>query len=176
MLVSNLISQRFIVLAVRAVKVIMAIFAIAFLAAACPLVEEEHDDTGFIPVGEWSDGWDTGYNITNSSVEYYSPDFGSDFPAQTFTATIERAVDFAEGTGVLIIKINKQENMDLTIGRFTGVYYKEYNNNHVYLANPIGPAPHFAPIEASTLNNALALFNAGNMSTHVTFWGTGYTK
>jgi len=148
--------------------------AAIFLFAGCPMEENEHDDTGFIPVGEWNDGFGSGYNITSSSVEYYSPDYGEDFPAQSFTGNIEKAVDFSNDTGVLIIKIINSENINLTPNKYTCVYYKDFTSSHVFLANPVDSS--YDSIEVDTLNSALDLFTAGNMNTHVTFWGSGYTK
>jgi len=138
--------------------------------------EDDHEDTGFVPVGEWSDGFGTGYKITVSSIEYFSPDFGEEFPAQNFTGSIEKAIDFSDDTGVLIIKILTSENINLTTGKYTCVYYKDYKANQVNLANPIGPAPDYETVETDTLDQAITLFSAGNMSTHVEFWGSGYTK
>ena len=152
------------------------VLAAILLFAGCPMEENEHEDTGFIPIGEWNDGFGSGYNISSSSVEYYSPDYGEEYPAQSFTGSIIKAVDFSNNTGVLIIKIIFSENIDLTPDKYTCVYYKEYTNNHVFLANPIGPEPSYESIEVDTLNNALVLFTAGNMTTHVTYWGSGYTK
>ena len=152
------------------------ILTMSFIFIGCPMNEDDHEDAGFIPVGEWSDGFGSGYNITDSSIEYYSPDFGEEYPPQSFTGIIERAIDFSNDTGVLIIKIAVCENINLSPGKYTCVYYKDYTVNHVFLANPIGPEPAYETIEANTLDQAISLFNAGNMSTHVTHWGSGFTK
>ena len=151
---------------------VVLILAIMFMG--CQLNDDGFEDAGFIPVGEWSDGFDGGYNITEFSVEYYSPDYGPDFPAQTLKGNIEKVVGFSDNSGALVIKITQAENMEHTPGKYTCVYYKEYSDNHVLLANPVGPA--YETIEVDSLNAALALFTSGNMSTHVTFWGSGYTK
>ena len=152
----------------------LVLIVAALLCAGCKLDDEETENTGFIPVGEWSDGFGTGYNITGISLDYYSPDFGPGYPAQNLTGSIEKAVDFSGDTGVLIIKITHVENMDHTDGKFTCVYYKEYTNSHVYLANPAGPS--YEIVETDSVSQALSLFTSGNMDTHVTFWGSGYTK
>lgn len=147
---------------------------ITIVAAACKIDDSEYESAGFIPVGAWEDGYGSGYNIDNNSIEYYSPDYGEDYPAMRLEGSIEKAVDFSANTGVLIIKITLIENMDHTPGKFTCVYYKDYTANHVLLANPIGPADE--SIEVDTVSNAVALFTSGNMGTHVSYWGSGYTR
>jgi len=149
-------------------------FLVFLIYVGCQIDEDEHIDTGFIPVGEWNDGFGSGYNITETSVEYYSPEYDENFPAQNFTGLIEKAIDFSNDTGVIIIKITNSENIDLTPGKYTCIYYRDFTNSHAKLANPVNPS--HEPIEVNTLNEALNLFTVGNISTHVTFWGSGYTK
>jgi hypothetical protein len=84
------------------------------------------------------------------------------------------AVDFSETSGVLIIKVSAATGTGNTVGKYTGVYYKDYTADHIFLANPVDST--YAPVEKNTLNQALTTFTAGNMDTYVTFWGSGYKK
>ena len=168
-------SQRCVEPSVRGKGVVIFLIAMfAFLFIGCPLDDNQREDTGFIPVGEWSDDFGGGYNITETSIEYYTEGWGEDFPAENLKGSIERAVDFSYNSGVIILKITVSENTNLTVGKYTGVYYKDYTSSHALLANPLDDS--FAYIETDSLNAALSLFTSGNASTHVSFWGTGYTK
>jgi hypothetical protein len=136
----------------------------------------------FVPVGDWSDGYGGSYSIDKNTLKY-NRGFG-----QTFESTIVDAVDFSSTSGVLIIRVNtaspdeapSEANFwfgidNYSVGSYTGVYYKDYTTSHVYLASPIDQSTNTA-IEVSGLNAALTTFTAGNAGTHVTEWGTGYSK
>jgi hypothetical protein len=146
----------------------------AFLFAGCQPEPDEHINTHFIPVGEWDDGWDGGYNITNTTIEYYTPAFGDDYPAMNLKGTIETAMDFSHNSGVLLIKITEQTNMGLTAGKYTCVYYRDYTPSHVLLANPVDAL--YNSIQTDTIDLAKITFTADTVGTHVTHWGSGYTK
>jgi hypothetical protein len=131
-------------------------------------------DRQFIPVGNWAHEGN-GYDIDNATVRYYSPSYGAEYPAAELKGNIVAAVDFSESSGVVIIKVTEATETDNTVGKYTGVYYKDHTSSHIYMANPIGSAPIYPPIEANTLNDALRIFTAGTMGTHVSMWGT-YSK
>jgi hypothetical protein len=158
--------------------IIALVILLTLIFIGCQLDDDDEIiNVGFIPVGEWSFGeapFIEGYKITNTGIEYYSPDYGSDFPAQNFKGSIEEVIDFPNKAGVLIIKITSVENIILTPGKYTCVYYRDYTVSHVYLANPMDAL--FNPIEADTLEMAKKIFTVDNVDTHVTFWGTGYSK
>jgi len=147
-----------------------AVLLVMLLFAGCAEDPEPEFvvNTGFIPVGEWTDDYGSSYTITNTNVVY---DDG--FGYGDFTGTILIANNFSVGSGVLIIKINSS-NVGYTVNKFTGVYYKEYTASHVFLANPIDES--YAPIEKNTLIEAQTTFTVDNVDTHVTYWGSGYTK
>lgn len=133
-----------------------------------------HNDTGFIPVGVWTDGWGSGYNITETTIKYYTPDYGEEYPATIIIGNIEKAIDFSHNSGVLIIKITSQTDAGVTVGKYTATYYREYTSSHSFLANPVDEM--YNPIEVNSLNAAINTFTVDNVDTHVTHWGSGYTK
>jgi hypothetical protein len=146
------------------------------LFTGCP-AEPENENTGFIPVGEWSDGYDGGYNISDNTVEFYTASSIYEdvtYPAINLKGTIETANDFSSDAGVLLIKITVADNIDLTVGKYTCVYYREYTSNHVLLANPADAS--YNPIEVDTLGLAKSTFTVDAVDTHVSHWGSGYTK
>jgi len=138
-----------------------------FLVFGCT-EPEDHSDTGFIPTGEWSDDFGGSYKITTTNLE-----FDDGFGFDKFNGTIVAANDFTNNSGVLIIKVNASET-GVTINNYIGVYYKDYTSSHVFLANAIDES--YVIIEAVSLENAEKIFNVDNAGTHVTYWGTGYTK
>jgi catechol 2,3-dioxygenase-like lactoylglutathione lyase family enzyme len=153
----------------------MLCLAAALVFTGCQM-EGERENTGFIPVGEWSSEFDR-YTITTETIDYFmegSEWEGIIFPDTILKGSIERAIDFSDSAGVLVIKIT--EATYNTHGKYTGVYYRDYSGSAIKLATAIGPEPDFAPLETDTLTEALSLFNAGNSETHVTFWGSGYVN
>jgi len=152
----------------RAEKVVCGLlffFVLSFLTVSCE--EPDFRNTQFIPVGEWSFGL-TGYNITNTNLEYYSNYTNFE---ESLKGTIEAAVDFSHDSGVLIIKITSVSGMDgLSANKYTGVYYSSYTKSHMLIANP------YPYIQKDKYNEAEATFNVDNVGTHVTFWGSGYSK
>ena len=146
--------------------VILALVA-SFLFLGCP-GDDDPEDTGFIPVGEWSDDFGGSYTITASELEH-DDGFGFD----EFKGAIAAAVDFSQDAGVLIIKINSSET-GITANVYIGVYYKDYTQSHVFLANAIDAS--YTVIEVNTLNEAKQTFTVDNVDTHVINWGSGYTK
>jgi hypothetical protein len=117
-------------------------------------------ETGFIPVGVWSSEWD-GYNITITSVKYGD-----------LEGSIEKAVDFSNDAGVLIIKITVTDG-NFTVGKYTGVYYSAYTPTGIKLANVwlSDDENNWYVLEANSLSEAESLFNAANVSAHVSYWG-----
>jgi len=131
------------------------------------ITEPETEDTGFIPLGEWADSFGGSYTITNTSVEFDSG-YG-----ETFKGGIKDAVDFSKDAGVLLVQISTSAT-EGQVEKFIGVYYKGYNASHVFLANAIDET--YALILKDTLAEAKKTFTVDNVETHVTYWGTGYTK
>jgi hypothetical protein len=149
--------------------------AASFLVLGCK--EPEEENKGFIPVGEWTDNYGGGYTITKTTVKYFTADSeweGTTYPGEETSGTIEIAKDFSNNSGVLIIKIIQTTATGLTQGKYTCVYYKDYTSSHVFLANPIDAT--YAPIQKDTLPEAESTFNVDNVDTHVTMWGSGYSK
>jgi hypothetical protein len=145
---------------------VMFCLSTALLVTGCN-TEPDHVDTGFIPLGEWGDGYGS-YIITNTDVV-----FDDGFGYGDFTGIIQIASDFSADSGVLIIKVTSS-NVGYTVDKFTGVYYKDYTASHVFLANAVDEL--YAPIEKDTLTEAKKTFTVDNVDTHVTYWGTGYNK
>jgi len=127
----------------------------------------ESKDTGFIPLGEWASDWDI-YTITNTNVEY-DDGYGK------LNGNIEKAVDFPNNAGVLIIKITASPG-DFTVGKYTGIYYSSYTSTGIRLANVwLDGSDGWHPLEADSLSAAESLFNVDNAGDHVSYWGV-YTK
>ncbi|MCL2209238.1 MAG: hypothetical protein FWC19_03130 [Treponema sp.] len=147
------------------IKIMLA----CFLLFGCSLDEkEEQIDNSFIPQGVWADAFGGGYTITATSLN-----FDDGFEYTEFKGTIAAAVDFPKKSGVLIVKINSSET-GITLNKYIGVYYKDYTSSHVFLANAIDES--YAIIETAALDEAKKTFNVDNVDTHVTFWGSGYSK
>ena len=133
-------------------------------------------DTAFIPAGEWADDYGSGYKITASSLEYYTAESeweGVTYPGESIKGTIGEAIDFSPGAGVLLVKITESGTSGQT-GKFFGVYYKDYTASHIFLANAIDES--YALILKNTLAEAKNTFTVDNVGTHVTYWGSGYSK
>jgi len=139
-----------------------------FLFSGCNL-NDEHEDTGFIPVGEWKDDWGGSYNITLSSLEH---DDG--FDITKFKGNIKEAVDFSKDAGVLIVQITESDTTPNGVSKYIGVYYKNYTKTHVFLANAVDAS--YTLILKNTLAEAKNTFTVDNVNTHVTFWGSGYNR
>jgi len=138
--------------------------------------EPENENTAFIPVGEWADDYGSGYKITASSLEYYTAESeweGVTYPGESIKGTIGEAIDFSSGAGVLLVKITESSTSGQT-DKFFGVYYKDYTASHIFLANAIDES--YAPILKNTLAEAKNTFTVDNVGTHVTYWGSGYSK
>jgi len=152
----------------RAGYCLVLALTVSFLLAGCSLDDNKHEDTGFIPIGEWEDGFGGSYTISENELEF---DDGYGF--DQFIGTIEAAVDFSSNSGVLIIKIASSDT-GITAGNYIGVYYKDLKSSHVFMANAVDES--YSIIEVSNLNNAKSTFTVDTVSTHVTHWGSGYTK
>jgi len=154
-----------------------AVLLVMLLFASCEEEpEQEIVNTGFIPVGEWADSFGSGYNITTSSLEYYTADTeweGVTYPGENIKGSIKEAIDFSSGAGVLLLQITASTTAGQT-DKFIGVYYKDYTASHVFLANAIDGS--YALIVKNTLAEAKTTFTVDNVNTHVTYWGTGYNK
>jgi hypothetical protein len=147
----------------RGVFALLVVFCLsAALFTSCENGTTE--ETGFIPVGVWSSEWD-GYIITNTSVKYGD-----------LEGSIEKAVDFSNDAGVLIIKITASDG-NFTVGKYTGVYYSAYTPTGIKLANVwlSDDEGNWHILEADSLSAAESIFNKNNVSTHVSLWGD-YSK
>jgi len=137
----------------------------------------ENDTAGFVLEGKWVSPYDS-YSITKTTVDYFSA--GSEYGGETYPDTIlkgniEKHVTFTANAGVLIIKVTEASDYSYTVNKYTCVYYSEGTKNSIKLANPIGTAPDYAPIDVDSLSAAESLFTVDNVGTHVSMWGT-YTK
>jgi len=152
---------------------VMLCLSTAFLFTGC---EEPNSGIGFIPVGEWADDYGSGYKITASSLEYYTADSewgGITYPGENIKGDIKEAVDFSSDAGVLIVQVTTSTTTS-QVNKFIGVYYKDYIASHVFLANAIDES--YALILKDTLAEAQNTFTVDNVGTHVTYWGSGYSK
>ena len=149
----------------------------ALLVTGCKMDPgSEHEDTGFIPAGAWTDSYGSGYNITAFLLEYYTSDTeweGITYPGENIKGIIMEANDFSKGAGVLIVQITTSTT-EGQAGKFIGVYYRDYTASHVFLANAIDES--YVLIVKNTLNEAKNTFTVDNVETHVTYWGSGYSK
>jgi len=153
---------------------VMLCLSTALLFTGCNTEPDpETVDTGFIPVGEWTDSFGSGYKITASSLEYYTAYYSEEYPGENIKGSIKKAVDFSKGAGVLIVQITTSTTTGQE-SKFIGVYYKDYTASHVFLANAIDGS--YALILKGTLAEAQATFTVDNVETHVTNWGSGYNK
>lgn len=153
------------------------IFAFAVLFAAVSFIgcriEPDLEDTGFIPVGEWTDDYGSGYTITETSLEYYTAYYNEEYPGENIQGSIKEAINFSYNAGVLLVQVTTSSTEGQT-GKFIGVYYKDYTASHVLLANAVDES--HTLIEIDTLVEAKNTFTVDNVETHVTYWGTGYVK
>jgi hypothetical protein len=156
------------------------IFALVVLFLAVTFIgckiEPDPGNTGFIPVGDWTDDYGSGYYITTSAFEYYTADTeweGVIYPGENIKGSIIEAIDFSPSAGVLLILITESSTPEQE-GKFIGVYYKDYTASHIFLANAVDES--YALILKDTLAEAKNIFTVDNSETHVTYWGTGYTK
>jgi hypothetical protein len=131
--------------------------------------DDEHIDTGFIPVGEWVSQYDK-YIITNTHIHYSMDNSEWDLPDDVLKGNIERAIDFSDNSGVLIIRIT--EATWFTVNNFTGLYYSEYSKSSIKMTQAYEG---FDPVETASLSAALSLFTVDNAGDHTAMWGT-YTK
>ena len=156
---------------------VMFCLSTALLFTGCDTEPDpEIVDTGFVPVGEWTDDYGSGYKITASSLEYYTADSeweGVTYPGENIKGNIKKAVDYSKNAGVLIVQIT-ESNTTGQANKFIGVYYKDYTASHIFLANAIDES--YALILKDTLAEAQTTFTVDNVDTHVTYWGTGYSK
>jgi len=138
--------------------------------------QQEVENSSFIPVGEWADAYGSGYKITAFSLEYYTADTEWEevtYPGENIKGIINEVVNFSQGAGVLLVQITASTTVG-QIGKFIGVYYKDYTVSHVFLANAIDGS--YALIVKNTLAEAKTTFTVDNVNTHVTYWGSGYNK
>ena len=163
---SKNLTRRGVELLVRKYAIFAVLLAMLLFAGCEEEPEQEIVNTGFIPVGEWTAKWDS-YTITNTNVEY-----------EELKGTIEKAIDFSNNAGVLIIKITASSG-DFTVGKYTGIYYSAYTSTSIKLANVWleDSDGNWYPLETDSLSAAVTLFNVDNVGTHVD-WSmqSGYTK
>jgi hypothetical protein len=131
------------------------------------------EDTGFIPLGEWADDYGSGYNITASSLEYYTAYYSEEYPGESIKGDIGEAIDFSPDAGVLLVKIT-ETSTEGQANKYFGVYYKDYTESHILFANAIDET--YALILKDTLDEAKTTFTVDTVDTHVTYWGSGYNK
>jgi hypothetical protein len=155
-----------------ALTVVSCLFT-ALLFTGCETEPDETENTGFIPTGEWADGFGSGYKITGSTLEYYTAYYSEEYPGENTKGSIKEAVDFSKDAGVLLVQITESSINGIN-GKFIGVYYKDYTSSHVFLANAIDET--WALIVKDTLNEAKKTFTVDSVGTHVTNWGSGYNK
>ena len=158
-------------------RVLISLLAVfTFMFMACQLDDDEElADSARVPVGEWDSGFDS-YVITNTTLKYFSEGYEWDeivYPDTILKGNIEKAVDFSDNAGVLIIKIT--EATFNTVGKYTGVYYRDYTLSDIKLATAIGPEPDYDRVETNSLSEALLVFTVDNVGTHVSMWGS-YSK
>jgi len=151
---------------------VMFCLSTAFLVTGCN-TDDDPVNTAFVPVGEWTDDYGSGYKITASSLEYYTAYYSEDYPGENIKGSIKEAIDFSQDAGVLIVQITTSTTTGQA-NKFIGVYYKDYTASHVLLANAIDGS--YALILKDTLAEAKNTFTVDNVDTHVTYWGTGYSK
>ena len=154
--------------------VVLFCLSTALLVTGCKT--DDPADTGFVLEGEWIGNGDS-YTITKTTVSFSTDDSeweGVVYPGVELKGDIEKTEIFSDNAGVLIIKITMATNGN-TVGKYTGVYYSEGKKSSIKMANPIGPAPSYAPLEADSLSVAVSLFNVDNVGDHVSYWGV-YTK
>ncbi|MCL2879245.1 MAG: hypothetical protein FWF29_03280 [Treponema sp.] len=147
---------------------------VSILLFNCQMETNTHEDTGFIPVGDWASAYDS-YTITDTTLDYFmagSEYDGVVYPDTVLKGTIAKAVDFSDDSGVLIIK--ESENTYGNAGKYTGVYYRAYTSSTILLASAVDE--NYNSVETDTLSQALSVFTVDNVDTHVTYWGSGYTK
>ncbi|MDR1787556.1 MAG: hypothetical protein LBR16_03810 [Treponema sp.] len=124
-------------------------------------------------VGTWQDGYGGSYTISTGL------DYDSGY-GDSFEGGIVSVVNFTSASGVLIVQLTSVTNTtglygtNYTVGKYAGVYYKELTSSHICLANAIDTS--YALIQIDDLNTALSTFTAGNMGTHITYWGSGYSR
>jgi hypothetical protein len=126
--------------------------------------------------GNWTDNYGGGYNITSSSLEYYMADSeweGVVYPGTRIKGSIKEINNFSKDAGVIIVQIAESSKAGQA-GKFFGVYYKDYTASHVFLANAIDES--YDDILKDTLADARNTFTVDNVGTHVTYWGSGYSK
>jgi hypothetical protein len=152
---------------------VMFCLSTALLVTGCKM-EPESENTGFIPAGEWADSYGSGYKITKSSIEYYTAYYSEEYPGENIKGDIKEAIDFSHNAGVLLVQITASA-VPGQEGKFIGVYYKDYTNSHVFLANAIDGS--YALIVKDTLAEAKNTFTVDNVGTHVD-WSmqSGYRK
>ena len=155
----------------------VCLFAALLFTGCSTDSEDAFENVHFVPIGEWTDAYGGGYNITGSTLEYYTAEMeweGVTYPGFNMKGDILIANDFSGKAGVLLIKITSSDVYGLAANKYTGVYYRDYTSSHVFLVNPIDES--YVPIQTDTLAQAESLFTVDNVGNHVQDWGSGYGK
>jgi hypothetical protein len=152
--------------------VVLFCLSAGFLFTGCN-TDPKIENSGFIPLGEWEDDYGSGYKITASSLEYHTAYYSEDYPGENIKGSIKETVDFSQDAGVLLVQIT-ESGASGQAGKFFGVYYKDYTESHVFLANAINES--YVLILKNTLAEAKNTFTVDNVDTYITFWGSGYSK
>ena len=151
---------------------VMSCLSAALFLAGCTMDPDKPKNL----VGEWTTDFDS-YTITDTRLEYFMDNSAWELPNTVLKGDIVLAVDFSSTSGVLIIRITEATTGN-TVGKYTGVYYRDYTGSSIRLATAIGPAPDFSPMEADSLEAARTLFTVDNIDLHILNWAgiTPYTK
>jgi len=160
----------------RRVKLIVRGASFVVLLIILLLTSCSEPDTKVNLNGNWKDDYGSGYNITASSLEYYTSDtvWGeTTYPGENIKGSIRKTVDFSKNAGVIIVQIITSSTTGQA-GKFFGVYYRDCTASHVFLANAIDTS--YNLILKVTLAEAENTFNVDNVETHVTYWGSGYKR
>ncbi|MDR2597196.1 MAG: hypothetical protein LBC76_07750 [Treponema sp.] len=149
---------------------------IILLLTGCPQTGSPPADTKVSLNGEWTDDYGSGYNITSSSLEYYTAESTWEevtYPAENIKGSIKEIKNFSKDAGVIIVQITTSTTTGQA-NKFIGVYYKDCTASHIFFANAIDASWNLILID--NLNEAKNTFTVDNVTTHVSSWGSGYNR
>ena len=151
----------------RSVFSLFVVVCLVLLSVGCSMENGEPENTGFVPVGLWATDFDR-YDIKENFLDYLMDNSAWNPENDVLQGNIVRAVDFSGSAGVLIIRVSRADGplITNTVGRYTGVYYRDFSGSSIRLANAIDLAD-WSPIEASSISAALSLFTVDNSNMHV---------
>ena len=151
----------------RGALILGILVGLFILFTGCSMDNNEVEDSGFIPVGFWKTDFDS-YDIRNNFLAYLMDNSAWNPEDDILQGDIVRAVDFSGNAGVPIIRVSRASGplIENTVGRYTGVYYRDYTGSSIRLANAVDMTD-WSPIEAISLSEALSLFSVDNSVLHV---------